>query len=755
MPCRPTLLAGVALLIAAPVAFDAAYAAKKPPKANAAPAPAAAQSNNSGMTKLEPGDVIDFSADAMSYSDDAQIITANGNVQINRDGNTLTADTVVYNRNSGQVVASGNVVTVDPEGNQAFGDRIELTESLRDGAIDNILLVLNDGGRLAATSATRINGISTLNRAVYSPCSVTGTSGCSHAPLWQIKALRVVHNPAKHRISYKRATLDFLGVPIVYLPDFSHPDGSAGRASGLLLPDIEYRKALGIGIGIPYNIALGPDRDVTIKPWVYTGINPALSVQARRLFKGGPVQIDSFFTYANLSEYAADNTTLVDRGDKFRGYIAAKGQLQHDANWRSTFSVRLTTDDTFNRRYGLDYDDTLRSTYNLERFGAESYLSVSAWAFQDLRVGASGGETPFVLPLIDYRYTPDATILGGRVTVAANTLGLYRTNGQGEARAIASARWDRSVLTSLGQRITATAMVRGDLYDSFNVDKATRPDYAGSGRVEGRIIPVAALDAEWPFAGPLLGGTQTITPRVQLVSSGSGHNNGIPNEDSRAVDLEDTSIFDLNRFPGYDRWEGGSRMTYGATYSFRRPRFEFSTEMAQSARIDDGMDLFPSGTGLSGRLSDFVGRTTAKYGSFVTLTYRYRLDKTSLSVRRNEIDLALGSTATYATIAYLKLNRNINTEDLQDREEVRLGGRVAFAKYWSVFGSTIIDLTSKGEEPTSTSDGFSPIRHRIGVQYEDECFRLGVSWRKDYTQDRDFRRGSSYQLTLAFKNLGF
>jgi LPS-assembly protein len=754
LPCRPILLAGVALLVAAPVAFTAA-SAKKAVKANAAPAPAAAQSGGSGMTKLEPGDVIDFSADAMSYSDDAQVITATGNVQINRDGNKLTADSVVYNRNSGQVVASGNVVTLDPEGNQAFGDRVELTESLRDGAIDNILLVLNDGGRLAATSATRVNGISTLNRAVYSPCSVTGTTGCSHAPLWQIKALRVIHNPAKHRISYKRATLDFLGVPIVYLPDFSHPDGSAGRASGLLLPDIEYRKALGFGVGVPYNIALGTDRDVTIKPWVYTGTNPALSLQARRLFKSGPVQVDAFFTYANLSEYAADNTTLVDRGDKFRGYIAAKGQLQHDPNWRSTFSVRLTTDDTFNRRYGLDYDDTLRSTYNLERFGAESYLSISAWAFQDLRVGATGGETPFVLPLIDYRYTPDATILGGHLTVAANTLGLYRTDGQGEARAIASARWDRSFLTALGQRITATAMLRGDLYDSFNVAEATRPDYAGSGHVEARIIPVAALDAEWPFAGPLLGGTQTITPRVQLVTSGSGHNSGIPNEDSRAVDLEDTSIFDLNRFPGYDRWEGGSRVTYGATYSFRRPRFELSTEIAQSARIDDGLDLFPSGTGLSGRLSDFVGRTTAKYGSFVTLTYRYRLDKTSLSVRRNEIDLALGSAATYATIAYLKLNRNINTEDLQDREEVRLGGRVAFAKYWSVFGSTIIDLTSKGEEPTSTSDGFSPIRHRIGVQYEDECFRLGVSWRKDYTQDRDFRRGSSYQLTLAFKNLGF
>ncbi|PSJ19588.1 LPS-assembly protein LptD, partial [Halomonas sp. ND22Bw] len=85
---------------------------------------------------------------------------------------------------------------------------------------------------------------------------------------------------------------------------------------------------------------------------------------------------------------------------------------------------------------------------------------------------------------------------------------------------------------------------------------------------------------------------------------------------------------------------------------------------------------------------------------------RYRLDKDNLAVRRNEIDATVGSRRTYATVGYLRLNRNIQgLEDLQDREEVRAGGRLAFARYWSVWGSAMIDLTDRAEDPLSQSDG--------------------------------------------------
>jgi LPS-assembly protein len=123
-------------------------------------------------------------------------------------------------------------------------------------------------------------------------------------------------------------------------------------------------------------------------------------------------------------------------------------------------------------------------------------------------------------------------------------------------------------------------------------------------------------------------------------------------------------------------------------------------------------------------------------------------------VRRNEIDLTIGGRRTYASLGYIRLNRNVTLEDLEDREELRAAGRIAIAQYWTAYGTGIIDLTKAADNPLSTGDGFSPIRHRVGVEYEDECLRFGLSWRRDYVGDRDFRPGNTFLLTLVFKSLG-
>ena len=155
-------------------------------------------------------------------------------------------------------------------------------------------------------------------------------------------------------------------------------------------------------------------------------------------------------------------------------------------------------------------------------------------------------------------------------------------------------------------------------------------------------------------------------------------------------------------------------------------------------------------------MSDIVGRSRLRYGNFVDLTHRYRVDKDDLAVRRNEIDLTLGSTETYAQIGYIRLNRNIaeTVEDLRDKEELRLAGRVKFARFWSLFGATVLDLTDKEEDPLSVADGFSPVRNRLGVAYEDECLLLGVTWRRDYERFGEFRAGNTIALQIALKGLG-
>ena len=121
-----------------------------------------------------------------------------------------------------------------------------------------------------------------------------------------------------------------------------------------------------------------------------------------------------------------------------------------------------------------------------------------------------------------------------------------------------------------------------------------------------------------------------------------------------------------------------------------------------------------------------------------------------------ELDLTVGTDQTYVQIGYLKLDRNIDPtiEDLRDKEELRLAGRVLFHRYWSIFGATVLDLTDKSEDPLSIADGFTPVRHRLGILYQDDCLELGLTWRRDYERIGTFRKGSTFALHLSLKGLG-
>ena len=126
---------------------------------------------------------------------------------------------------------------------------------------------------------------------------------------------------------------------------------------------------------------------------------------------------------------------------------------------------------------------------------------------------------------------------------------------------------------------------------------------------------------------------------------------------------------------------------------------------------------FRIGTGVSDAFSDWVGRTTLKVGTFFDITHRYRLDAKNFAMRRNEIDFTMGSRSNYVVFGYSQLNRNIQLEDLEDRSELRVGARVAFAQFWSAFGSAIVDVTPSEHRARSAVRRLAadppPRRHRI------------------------------------------
>lgn len=696
---------------------------------------------------------IDFAADTLEYQNDTDVVTASGDVRMVREGNRVRADRVVWNRKTGEVRATGNVRIVNPGGDTAYGDSVVLKDTLKDGMVENLLIVLIDGGRISARRGVQANGISTLESAAYSPCPVIDSDGCPKKPSWKITAVKVIYDPVRKRLRFNGARLDLFGVPIALLPGLEVMTGNDG-GSGLLIPSIQYSSTNGAEVALPYYLRISPNRDLTVTPRFYSAAQPAVDATYRALTPNGAYRASGFATYSG--RLITGTNQIATGTSEFRGYLDASGRFQLDPLWSISGSIRRATDRTLLRRYDISYDDRLRSTISLDRVDSNSYFSLTGWAVQSLRTGVVQGSIPIALPEVDYRRRFTDPIAGGRVELQLNALALGRTEGQDTQRAFAGARWDLRRLTDLGQEVILTAYARGDVYHSKENALTTTALYRGDSGWQGRAIGALAAEIRWPFVGTLWGGTQRLTPRLQVVASPPTANLNIPNEDARSVDLEDSNLFALNRFPGYDRWEDGARVTYGFDWNFDAPRFSVAANIGQSYRLNAKPTLFPDGTGLTDRLSDIVGRTTVRYRDVVTLTHRYRLDKDSFALRRNEIDATIGNDRTYALIGYLQLNRNIGPqlEDLRDREEIRVGGRVQLTRFFSVFGSATIDLTDVGEDPLSTANGYQPVRHRLGIAYTDDCLDIGITWRRDYDSTGDSQRGNSFLLRLAFRGLG-
>ncbi len=704
---------------------------------------------------MEANHPIEFEADELSYDWQSDIVTASGNVVLSRDGQVLQAESVSWNRNSGRIVASGNIRFTDKDGNRLYTDSLELTDELHAGAMENMLLAFAAGGRLAAREGVRgEDGVVVLSDAAYSACAVETADGCEKKPLsWRIIADRVYFDPEQSKVRFRNARLELFGMPLVPLPGLTvRTDGRA--VSGLMIPDLRVSDSNGAEISSTYYARLSDNRDLALTGYFYTEAPPMAGIQYRALTELGAYQVTGYLTHS--ARIPLDTGTPRQQKD-WRGYLFSNGRFQLDPEWSVTYSGRIASDRTFLRRYDIDRDDRLRSMIDVERIDDNSYLSIAGWATQTLRFADEQGQVPIALPLIDYRRRLANPVLGGRMEFHANSLAITRTSGQDTQRAFASARWDMRRLTSWGQEVTLTGLVRGDVYHSDENYLTDTAIYRGNPGWETRGVALAALDVKWPLIGGLLGGTQVLTPRVQVVATPKIRNLAVPNEDARAIDLEDSNLFALNRFPGYDRVEDGVRFTYGFDWQFQRPGWRVKTTVGQSYRLTDEPTIIPDGTGFSQRWSDFVGRTEIRWHDFVSLTHRFRLDKDNLAIRRNEFDATIGTKRTYVEVSYFRLNRNISDEleDLRDREEVRLAGRLQIGSYWSLFGSGVFNLTDKEEDPLLASDGFEPLRTRLGIAYHDDCLEFGFTWRRDYAESGDAERGNTFQVHFALRNIGF
>ncbi len=752
------LLAGAAMALMWPAAAFAQ-----------APAPAAVAPGPDGLV---PGELY-MEADEVVRDDDTKVTTATGSVEIRYESRTLRADRLVYDEPKGIMRAYGNVQVINSDRSVEFADEMVVDDEMRAGVAIGFSARLNENVKIASASVVRRSEtIQELNRAIYTPCEIC-IDDKPKAPTWSISADRVVQDKERRIVHYRNARIRVLGAPVLFMPVFWHADPQAPRGSGLLAPDMTVSNRRGLSYEQPYLWVISPYSDLTLAPQINSKVEPLLNGRYRKRFYTGDV--DFRFGYAHDQDFDGEGRQFGD--ETSRSYILGRGTFRANELWRWGFTAERASDDLIFDKYevGNVYetrgpyvpdDRRLISQIYAIRQDEQSYLSAAAFTIQGLRPGDVDRTFPIVAPLVETHYEPTPELFGGRMRLRGSGVALTREQspispelrlpGLDSRRLTGELDWRRPFTSPMGLRVDAFANIRAEIYSLGDVLTGLGPDTRS--RTTARPLAVAGADVSYPLYRRWGESTVVLEPLAQIAVSPNARQvvvgrdaAGEPiylNEDSLAFELDETTLFRANKFPGYNLYEDGVRMNVAGRASVMWDDGRRASLLVGRSFRTETNDVFALRSGLRQKASDWIVAADAQPMRGVSFFGRARLDSDTLNVHRLEAGANVSSKWGSGYVRYLTDDFNVNLTNPLDpnsrkRENIDLGGEINITENWGLtaFGSR--DMVQQGW-----------VLRDVGVFYKDECIRVDVIYRKEDTIIGRLGPSESVSVRLTLATLG-
>nr|WP_204338745.1 LPS-assembly protein LptD [Rhizobium leguminosarum] len=711
-----------------------------------------------------------LSANELVYNRDADLVSAVGGVQINYGGYKMVAQKVEYNQKTGRMMALGNVELVSPDGNRIYADNLDVTDNFADGFLNSLRIETADNTRIVAESGERVGGtMMILNKGVYTAC-LPCAEDPKRAPFWQVKAQRVIQNGETHTIRLERARFELLGHPIAFLPFIEVPDNTVKRKSGFLFPTMSLSQNLGFGLSVPYYYVISPSMDATVTATGYTAQGFLIEGEFRQRFENGT----HILRVAGIDQAKPGNFSsgTSDAEAEQRGMVASKADFRINPRWTFGWDVMTQSDNNFSKTYklrGLTGTDRTNQIY-LTGLGKRNYFDMRAFYFdvQDAdRTNTAEKQQAIVYPSLDYHYVAPQPLAGGELSADINLTNISRTHddfytvdgfdrfrglkGQ-TSRLTAELQWKRTYVTPTGLVITPLLAARGDAF-ALNMDDPT--GYTGNyvdGNSATRSMFTAGLEMRYPILMTTDNSTHILEPIAQIYARPDEQLAGrLPNEDAQSFVFDATSLFDRDKFSGYDRVEGGTRANVGVQYTGTFDSgyklhgiFGQSYQIAgQNSFATDDLVNVGAESGLETDRSDYVGLGGVETPYGVSVAASYRLDEKDFEFRRGDLTTAYQNDTFSTQLTYTHLSAQPEYGFAEDNDEIQTNSTVKFKDYWSIFGGIAWDLNN---------DVIS--RRTIGLSYEDECTIFTIAYTD--SRDSDDESGSDWTIgaRLTFRTLG-
>jgi LPS-assembly protein len=567
-------------------------------------------------------------------------------------------------------------------------------------------------------------------------------------------------------------------VPVLYLPYFQHGDPSVKRRTGFLAPEYHSSTYLGFGVTIPYYFALSPYYDFTFAPEYFSKQGVLYRGEWRHRVAIGDVTGTYNIRLAGIDQDGANLPGDIpqdrrDRLDGWRGSVETKGEFSLSSWWKFGWDVTLESDDTFRRFYKLDnilQTDRINTVW-LQGLSERNHFAMQLYQFGGLLLEDSPASESRVHPVIDWNYIYGQPVLGGELSFNANAQSISRSDGTDSNRISVDANWRRKLIDGIGQTFTPFTYVRADATQFTN---GYDPDTSKSIPEDTitRAVGAVGLTYSYPFVAQSTFGSHVIEPIGQIIArTASVSQRSLPDEDAKSVLWDDSLLFDVDKFSGWDRIETGTRANVGLQYTFQANSGGYARIVAgQSIHLagtnpytDPGKapyettdangvkvyypdaTAFSPNSGLDTNHSDYV------LGAYLAPVQNFRLVAQS---RFDEHDLSLRVQNLYSSFSFgpvsLQGQYTLTREDpaigiFGSQQELLSGVALKLTDYWSAQAYTRYDI----DERLWLQDTFQ-------LKYSDECFVLTASYIETHINNPslDIKPDRTVMLRFEFKNLG-
>ena len=475
-------------------------------------------------------------------SEDRETIRFIGDVSVTSQQQKISADEVVFEKSSGRINASGNVVFEDPSYRLA-SPAIEIDNQKTTALIEQPEFELrNNHARGQADEIRKIDQYRSRYRdLVYTTCDPGDRD-------WQLLASEMEIDEESGRGTAKHTRLYFQGMPFLYLPYFQFPVDDR-RLSGLLTPSYGYSEESGHNIVLPVYWNQAPNYDMTITPSWFSDRGLQLNTENRYLFGSHRGQLDLSYLddddrddsrwFQQWRHDAALNHGInadlllveVSDGEIFDDFKSMASEYNNTLHLERRVRLQHGGDILSSQLMWQDYQTLNRDTavedrpYNrLPRLALEA--NPTPWA--------GNFETPLSLELVEF--DRDDSVTG------------QRSNAQAELIWRASESW---YFFEPGLQLDFTDY---ELEDNPGGDSINRS------------LPTLSIDTGLIFerlAGSQQQWLQTFEPRLYFLHTPYENQDDIPDFDTSLNARTYSNLFRNNRFTGADRIGDASQVTLG------------------------------------------------------------------------------------------------------------------------------------------------------------------------------------------------